>query len=172
MRYQQFHVVIFLWLSSEFLLMNGIQAQKTQDPFYIIAHMANNRKSLDWAVSQGANAIENDFQFDDNGQPSVVEHGNPCDCICAFPKSHICRRGLSQKCAGPKASNNAAAQLQHVAHLAGIALYIIDSKVDAKWNSRLSKAGEAIVPFVDKNLFGYGYKGKVIIGSSKIDTTD
>ncbi|UJR18610.1 hypothetical protein I4U23_005517 [Adineta vaga] len=33
----------------------------TQDPFYIIAHMANNRETLDWAVLRGANAIENDF---------------------------------------------------------------------------------------------------------------
>lgn len=68
-------------------------------------------------------------------------------------------------------SNYAAAQLQHVAHLNGVALYIIiDSKVEAKWNSRLSKAGKAIIPFIDKNLLKYDYKGKVIIASEKINT--
>jgi hypothetical protein len=101
------------------------KAEKTQDPFYIIAHMANNIKSVDWAVSQGANAIESDFQFNDHGQPTVVEHGDPCDCVCGFTTSNICRQGLRRKCAGPQASNDAAAHLQHVAQLDGIALYML-----------------------------------------------
>jgi hypothetical protein len=45
-----------------------------------------------------------------------------------------------------------------------------------KWKltgrNRLAKAGAAIVPFIDKNLFKYGYKGKVVIAATKVDTFD
>ena len=171
MNYQQFIIVILLWISSELLIMNVIQAEKTQDPFYIIAHMANNIKSVNWAVSQGANGIESDFQFNDDGQPTMVEHGFPCDCTCTgVTTSNICRQGLKRKCAGPQASNNAATHLQHVAQLKDVALYIIDPKLKARWHGKLINAGKAIIPFIDKNLFDYGYKGKVIIGSSKVNT--
>jgi glycerophosphoryl diester phosphodiesterase len=172
MKYQRSNALTPLWFLLAFICVKVMQAEKTKDPFYIIAHMANNVNSLKWAVSQGANAIENDFQFNDDGQPTVVEHGDPCDCLFAITKSNICRQGLERQCAGPKASNDAAAQLQHVAHLNGVALYIVDPKVKAVWGSRLVKAGQAIVPFLDKNLFGYGYKGKVIIGSLKVNTYD
>jgi hypothetical protein len=84
-------------------------------------------------VSQGANAIENDIQFNDDGHPSVVEHRKVCDCICAFTTGHICPYGLGRKCAGPSASNDASAQIQHIARLGGVALYIVDSKVEANW---------------------------------------
>ncbi|CAF3979495.1 unnamed protein product [Rotaria sordida] len=136
--------------------------------------MANNRKTLNWAVSQGANGIESDFQFNDDGNPTIVEHGRGiiCDCICPVGKNHICHNGLGGQCQGSKASNDAAAHVQHVARLKGVALFIVDSKVEAKWGGRLIKAGAAIVPFLDKNLFKYGYKGKVVIGTSKINTYD
>jgi hypothetical protein len=148
-----------------------VQAEKTQDPFYIIAHMANSRASLKWAVEQGANAIENDLQFNGDGNPTIFQHEFPCDCICLVSFSdHICLDALYLKCSGPEASDDAAGHMQHVARLEGIALYFIDSKVDAKWGGRLIKAGAAVVPFMDKNLFGYGYKGKVVIGSGKVNT--
>ncbi|CAF1124428.1 unnamed protein product [Rotaria sordida] len=136
--------------------------------------MANNRKTLNWAVSQGANGIESDFQFNDDGNPTIVEHGGGivCDCICPVGKNHICHNGLGGQCQGSKASNDAAAHVQHVARLKGVALFIVDSKVEAKWGGRLIKAGAAIVPFLDKNLFKYGYKGKVVIGTSKMNTYD
>ncbi|CAF2956657.1 unnamed protein product [Rotaria sp. Silwood2] len=34
----------------------------------------------------------------------------------------------------------------------------------------LVKAGTGLIPFMDKNLFGYGYKGKVIISSASFST--
>lgn len=167
------NVASLLWIFLRISSINMIQGEQTSHPFYIIAHMANTRQSIDWAIAQGANALENDFQFDDDGQPTVVEHGDPCDCYCAFTRSNICLQGLQRKCVGPKASNNAAAQLQYVARLKNIALYIVDSKVEAHWEEdRLIKAGEAIIPFLDRNLFRYGYRGKVIIGSGKIETLD
>ena len=165
-------MVFLLWICMAMSSVNMIQGEKTEDPFYIIAHMANNRQSIDWAVSQGANGLENDFQFDDDGQPTVVEHGDPCDCYCSFTRTNICHRGLQGKCAGPKASNTAANQLQYIAQLRNLALYIVDSKIEVNWNDRLIKAGQAIIPFLDRNLFEYGYRGQVIISSAKMNTYD
>ena len=54
--------------------------------FYNIAHMCNNIETLDWAVDQGANAIEADLQFDDQGNPTRFYHGWPCDCTCMCPR--------------------------------------------------------------------------------------
>jgi hypothetical protein len=144
--------------------------RKKKIPFYIIAHMTNNRKSLDWAITNGANAIENDLQFDGDGNPDKFEHGGICDCVCDVGDDHICKGSLQHACSGSKASDDARGHLQHAATLKKLALIIIDSKVDSKLGKRLSKAGKAVVPFIDKNLFEYGYQGNVIIGSGKINT--
>jgi hypothetical protein len=166
MKHRGLNIVIFFKLS--FLLV--AQAAKTEDPFYIIAHMINSRAALDWAVSQGANGIENDLRFNDNGDPSVIEHGSPCDCLCPLTDDHICYHGLNGTCEGPAASNNAAVHMQRIASYDNISLYYVDSKVDSTWGSRLDKAGANVIPFIDNNLFNYGYKGKVIISTSKFDT--
>jgi hypothetical protein len=60
--------------------------------------------------------------------------------------------------------------MRRVASYSSIALYYVDSKVDPAWGSRLDKAGAAVIPFIDNNLFNYGYKGKVIISTAKFDT--
>ena len=104
-----------------------IHSVGSADPFYLIAHMVNNRASLDWALGQGANAIENDFQFNSSGYPRLIEHGNPCDCICAILPGHVCHHGLNMKCSGSGASRNI---VEDVANRSGIALYYIDSKLD------------------------------------------
>ena len=128
--------------------------------------------SLNWAVAEGANAIESDLQFDVNGEPTVFEDGGVlCDCLCALTTDHICTP-LMRKCAGSEVQSNAALHMQHIARHNGIALFLIDSKVTATMGATLVKAGSSIVPFVDKNLFGYGYRGKVIIGSANIATFD
>jgi hypothetical protein len=62
--------------------------------------------------------------------------------------------------------------MQHVARLSGVALYVIDSRVEPQWGSRLIKAGTAVVPFLDTNLFGYGYQGKVVISCASVKTYD
>ena len=148
------------------------QTAKTSHPFYIIAHMINTQSAVDWALSQGANAIESDLQFDDNGIPTITEHGNICDCACAVHNDHVCRATLNGKCAGVGARNNATSLMQYVASRTGIALYYIDSKVKSEWTTGLDKAGAAVIPFLDKNLFSYGYKGKVLISVPKIESFD
>ncbi|CAF3892870.1 unnamed protein product [Adineta steineri] len=146
-----------------------LTGRKTKIPFYIIAHMANTRTSLDWAIKNGANAIENDLQFDQRGNPVKFEHQHVCDCICVINDDHICQV-LHNKCSGPQASDDAERHLQHAAKLVNIALIIIDSKVKSNWGKRLPEAGKAVVPFLDRNLFEYGYRGNVIIGSGEVKT--
>ncbi|CAF3770356.1 unnamed protein product [Rotaria sp. Silwood1] len=134
--------------------------------------MANSGPSLDWAVSQGANAIETDLQFDNRGNPYLFEHRGFCDCSCPHPSGHICAGGLGSKCSGSSASQDADAHLQHIARLSNIALVIIDSKVESKMASRLGYLGKSVVALLDRDLFNYGFKGKVIIGCGKINTYD
>ena len=50
--------------------------------FYNIAHMTNNIPSIDWAMEQGANSIEIDLQFKDDGTPYKFFHSSTCDCSC------------------------------------------------------------------------------------------
>ncbi|CAF3031594.1 unnamed protein product [Rotaria sp. Silwood2] len=133
--------------------------------------MANSRPSLVWAISQGANAIESDLHFDSDGNPTYFEHGGICDCICAIGDDHICHT-VQSECQGSGASENAVTHMQHIASLSGVALVFIDSKVDADMGATLTKAGSAVIPFLDENLFGKGYQGKVIISSAKFDTYD
>lgn len=166
--------LIFGILYFVLLCVIKIEGQKTSDPFYLIAHMANSRLAIDWAVANGANGIENDLHFNDNGEVTFFEHGSPCDCTCA-PASlndHICKQVLDYQCKGAAAKDGGASHLQHIARFESIALLFIDSKVDANWGSRLSRAGKNVVDFMDQHLFGNGYKGKVVIGSGKINTYD
>ena len=50
-------------------------------PFYNIAHMVNSRYQLDEWLSYGANAIENDVAFAEDGTPRYFYHGVPCDAL-------------------------------------------------------------------------------------------
>jgi hypothetical protein len=61
MNRQQLNVFTFILYCFGLSAVIVVQAGRTRYPFYIIAHMANNGPSLDWAVSEGANAIENDL---------------------------------------------------------------------------------------------------------------
>lgn len=50
-------------------------------PFYIIAHMVNSLEEVDEYLSKGANAIESNIEFDNNGTVLGTFHGTPCDCF-------------------------------------------------------------------------------------------
>ncbi|UJR18907.1 hypothetical protein I4U23_022035 [Adineta vaga] len=146
-----------------------MKSKSTEKPFYIIAHMANSKFAVDWAVKQGANAIECDLRFDTNGNPSAIDHGPGCDCECAKGNDHICI-ALQNQCSGPASRENPAVYMQNVARHNSIGLYFVDSKVGGFSEERLVKAGKALIPFMDKNLFGYGYKGAVVISSASFST--
>ena len=48
--------------------------------YYNIAHAVNHSKYIDWAVSNGANGIEADLRFTDNGDVLKFQHGTICEC--------------------------------------------------------------------------------------------
>ncbi|OQR75274.1 sphingomyelin phosphodiesterase D SpaSicTox-betaIF1-like [Tropilaelaps mercedesae] len=51
----------------------------TWRPFYLIAHMANSIEAMDRFLRDGANSLEVDIAFGDNGVPLRLYHGTPCD---------------------------------------------------------------------------------------------
>ena len=71
------------------ILLNNQSSFSARDPFYIIAHMTNTPRAVDWAVAKGANAVEIDLEFTSNGEPYRTNHspnGEACDCTCMCPK--------------------------------------------------------------------------------------
>ena len=53
--------------------------------FYSIAYMTNNVFAVDWAFSKGANTLEIELQFKDDGTPSAFFYSNICDYSCKSP---------------------------------------------------------------------------------------
>ena len=133
--------------------------------------MANSKAAIDWAIGQGANAIEADLNFDE-GKPTVFRHGFPCECtpgpLCLHGRESICRNGSSCK-----ASMGAIDLLRHVASQTQLALLVIDSKLH---NSKQpmpepeqKMAGKEIVELLGRELFHNGYAGKVIVSVAEIE---
>ncbi|CAN8013439.1 unnamed protein product, partial [Ixodes persulcatus] len=60
-------------------------------PIYNIAHMVNSKEQVSEFMDKGANAIELDVQFYDNGTAYRTYHGIPCDCF------RICTRSAEIK---------------------------------------------------------------------------
>lgn len=52
---------------------------KSTRPIYNIAHMVNSVAQIDQWLGYGANALEVDVKFADDGTPSYFSHGIPCD---------------------------------------------------------------------------------------------
>ena len=140
------------------------QARRGEEGFYVIAHMANNADSIDWAVARGANAIEADIQFDhQTGALTEFRHGGVCDCACNLPLSGNVCSPLRMSC---EASEAAAAHLRKLASKKSLALVILDSKVPADGNAfHAEAAGRAVIAAIDAHLYGRGakFRGKVIV---------
>jgi hypothetical protein len=133
--------------------------------FYLIVHMTNTPATVQWAVDQGANGLEMDLRFDDAGNPTVFQHGGAVtDCACAFSYG-ICKIFDGD----PKTRNTPAGQhLDNIATKAGIALVVIDSKIDgaAEPAAKQSAAGKAAVKLLEDHLFRGSYAGQVIVSTA------
>ena len=129
--------------------------------FYAIAHMTNSIAAVDWALAEGANAVEIDLQFDASGKPTVFHHGRPCDCTCIGGKYGICEAqpGIC------KASTDAPAMLKHLANTPGVALVIIDSKISGS-EAKQKQAGAEVAQLLTTRLFDAGYAGKVVVSAA------
>lgn len=61
---------------------NNLNCAKTPTrPFYLIGHMCNSVDEVKQFVSSGANSVEVDIQFTEDGLLDMVYHGLPCDCF-------------------------------------------------------------------------------------------
>src|SRR2546430_2261111 len=71
-------LLVTLIIKFNISLMNMSASKR---PFYNIAHMVNSIREVDYYVGQGANAIETDITFSNNGSALYAYHGYPCDCL-------------------------------------------------------------------------------------------
>lgn len=160
---------------SAFLIAFGMlfgTATKAQEPVYVIAHMTNTQKAVDWALKQGSNALEIDLEFDSSGVPGDFKHGGICDCTCIGPIARlksVCtrlRQGIKRPCNG---KTDSATLLSHIAQKykdnPSFHIVIIDSKVGDVASDKLDEAGIAVVDLMEEHLFGNGYRGEVVIGA-------
>jgi hypothetical protein len=129
--------------------------------YYNIAHMTNVTGAVDWALEQGANALEMDINFTSDGTPEEFRHGGFCDCACGAGASGVCSQFSHPVC---EANTDAATMLNHVAGKAGVALVVIDSKVGSLEESALQAGGRQIIELLDRELYGRGYRGDTIVG--------
>ncbi len=139
-----------------------VAASVLQQPFYNIAHMTNTKAAVDWAVGQGANGVEMDLRYNQDGEPSSFRHEGVCDCSCVPlfpPASHVCTALLpaGDRC---NATVDAADQLRHVAKK-GLALVYIDNKIDG---NTPADQGAKLVRFLVEHLFKQGHQGIAVIG--------
>lgn len=146
--------------------------------YYNIAHMVNTLPALDWAVQNGANAVEGDLQFDSTGAPTTFMHGFPAD---SFGYNHVIPfltaaptplGGRANVChlVGGDNSTPVVPWLAHVASMRAVALLIVDSKLTDSVN--LAAAGANVIAHLEQHLFGAGYVGNVIVSTDKVRHAD
>ncbi|MEM7426106.1 MAG: hypothetical protein AAF441_08420 [Pseudomonadota bacterium] len=137
--------------------------------YFAIAHMTNTSRAVDWAVGQGANAIEADLQFDATGKLWRFYHGGVCDCACSSGSGSVCSP-LRGSC---EAAASAISLLRHMAGRRQLALIIVDSKIDDDMKpSVMRKAGQNVIKALNTEVFGKGYKGMVIVGAAKLTASN
>lgn len=146
--------------------------------FYNIAHMTNTIESVRWAMEKGANSVEVDLQFHDDGTPYEIFHVNPCDCTCMCPGGYcstlypnsVCtqleKSSPSNSC---DAKSNAKDLLKYIAKQKQMAMVLIDSKITDQGKKMSYEtqidAARKVVAMLETHLFGQGFKGEVIIGA-------
>ena len=145
--------------------------------FYIIAHGTNTINAVNWAIGEGANAVELDLDFTASGQINQFQHGPFCDCICRcpFPFTRRCLQNptfscypLRQEFSLPCLAVTAAETLlPYVASRSEIALVYIDAKLED--GDDIDVAGNRVIQALEQLLFGNGYAGDVIVGAYNFD---
>ena len=149
--------------------------------------MTNTKHAVDWALGQGANAVEVDLAVTSGGDLKNFFHSEPgeaCDCSCLCPApiwsrcrmfpTHVCSILIEDVSSGSpcNADESVAGLLQHLASKTELALVVLDSKIHANEMSitSMQSAGRKIIQALNAHLFGANFKGNVIIGSPQLDT--
>ncbi|KAG9509308.1 hypothetical protein GZH46_02177, partial [Fragariocoptes setiger] len=76
-------VIIFFSLTVILRSMksNALHVPNSRKPIWNIAHMVNSIREIPYNLRRGANAVEADVTFANNGTPIETYHGPPCDCL-------------------------------------------------------------------------------------------
>lgn len=167
--------------------------------YYNIAHAINHSQYIDWAAQEGANAIEADLRFTNDGMVDKFQHGTPCECSFIplvggrlfWKETGICGHMIREKptfvpdratgASETIRSSKDACMVHETAqgylntlasHPSPIALFIVDSKVGssvAKNDTAKSTAGRNVIAALVTQLFDKNYKGKVIVSVDKTE---
>lgn len=149
--------------------------------FYNIAHMTNRVSEIDWAITSGANGVEIDLAYEDDGndgaKPRYGWHGYPCDCSClGGAEGGMCYR-MDSNCDRYEEIDNL---LSHVA-TTDLELVWLDNKVTNDYarenhfvkkksflkeltKEKFEEAGTRMAEKVIAKLFDKGYGGKLVVG--------
>lgn len=131
---------------------------------------------MDWAIEQGANAVEVDLQIASTGALRRFYHGPPCDCTCKCipPFWAKCRMDDTLVCSALledtnvrspcKAQSQVEEMLRHLATKSELALVYIDSKLGAIRTATKETAAANVVDALVDLLFDQGYGGNVVVG--------
>ena len=136
---------------------------------YVFAHMVNHAKLVDWAIGQGANAIEIDVNFQGE-TPSQFHHGTPCDCTCyrmvaSSQEDHVCNvQGVDGTCTGGTPIDEL---LEHISETR-VAMVYFDSKTDSIEGDK-KQAGMNMANKIISKLFDAGFEGAAIINGPKLE---
>lgn len=72
-------ILLSAFLPQQLSIIRGVVAQPR--PFWAIAHMVNSIKEVNYYLERGANGLETDITFAENGTAMSAYHGYPCDCF-------------------------------------------------------------------------------------------
>eukprot|EP00727_Mastigamoeba_balamuthi_P010514 m51a1_g6085 putative sphingomyelin phosphodiesterase d (201) ;mRNA; f:13935-18042 len=136
-----------------------------------VAHMVNDARVIEWALAQGAGALEADLNFDGaTGEPTVFTHGGLCDCtvLCPLralcPAASVCSALWDASGARPCGASTPAAELLEAvaAQRERVQLLYVDSKVQGAAPALQAAAGKHLVAALASRLFARGYAGSVL----------
>ena len=149
---------VYLVLGFSFGMVNRVISSR---PVYNLAHMVNAVKQIDEWLGYGANALEVDVTFADDGTPTRFYHGKPCDIgrDCDrwdYIKKYI--NALRDRTIPTSSTFNSS-----------LVLVMFDLKLTSLKKSALSKAGEKFVDAILIPLYQNNpTKMKVMISVPKL----
>ena len=148
----------------------------------IIAHMANSPGAVRWAMSQGANGVEMDLQFN-GSHPVRFQHSldvEPCDCSCLCPIGKLCSgenictalfADTGSHCTASTSFHLMAETLTDPAVVSKLAIIYIDSKLTNSMKDFYG-AGADLVRLLNLFVLDQGYRGQIVIDANYIIYSD
>lgn len=118
---------------------------ESRRPVYIIAHMVNSIYELEEYMARGANSIEMDISFFNNGSVKQIFHGYPCDCyrVCDERENFAKYLNHIRDMVNPN----------HVSYKSSLTLLFLDLKLGDVLRNDKYKAGEEVAKYLITHLW-------------------